>query len=151
MEVILLSKVSQLGFPGDIVQVKPGYARNYLIPRGLAETVNPQRKKYFAHQKMLSEKAKEKSLKEAEVISSKIKDFTLSISKKTSDSSKIYGKVTPQDIVNEFKKHGFEFQKKQIRIDDISTLGVYQGEIKIYGSIKSEFKVWVVSESEKKE
>lgn len=154
MDVILLKRVPNLGFPGDLVQgLKAGYVRNYLIPQGFAQAVNPENKKFYAHQKMLAEKAKERHLVEAKKIFEKVNNLTLSIVKKTAgaDSSKIYGKVTSQEVVGAFQKEGFDFSRKQVRLrEEISSLGVFEAELKIHSDVTALFKIWVVSETEKK-
>ncbi len=148
MDVILKQDLSNLGYADDIVKVKPGYARNYLIPRGLAALATESNKKMLAE--TLKQRAhKAQKLKgDAEAVAKQLEEMTLQIGAKVGESGKIYGSVTPLQIAEALYRHGVEVDRKKIHMDDehIKTLGVYTATVNIHKDVKAKVKFEVVAE-----
>jgi large subunit ribosomal protein L9 len=149
MEVILKQDIANLGFKDEAVVVKPGYARNYLIPQGLATLATPSAKK------MLAETLKQRSHKEAklkadaEAKAEAIAKVNVSIGAKASENGKIFGSVNNIQIAEAFGKAGVEVDRKQIIIkdaDNIKMIGKYNAVIKLHKEVSVDFEFEVVSE-----
>lgn len=148
MLVLLQSNVPNLGHIGDLVKVKPGYARNYLFPRGLAQLADERNKKQLEHNLRLAEVKKQKALTTAKELAQQISSVSLTIQKPVGEEDKIFGTVTTQELADAFKAEGFEFDRRSISIlDEIKRVGVYRGSVKIHPEVAAEFKVWVVAQS----
>jgi len=128
MEIILKDDIKGLGYKNDIVDVKPGYGRNYLIPQGLAILANTSNRKMVTENIRQAAHKAEKSLKDAEAIASKIGDIVLEIKAKAGESGKIFGAVTAIQISDALSARGFEIDRKKITI---------QGSIKQIGQHKA--------------
>lgn len=147
MKVILRKDVAKLGNIGDIVNVKNGYARNYLIPRNLAyyATEAAMKKLEIEKKHYATVMAQEKS--DAEALSQKLAEIQLSIPMKVGEEGKLYGSVTQQMIADELKVHNIDIDKRNIIIDEpIKSLGVYDINVKLHHEVNSTIKVWVISE-----
>ncbi len=148
MEIILKQDVENLGHKDDIVSVKPGHARNYLIPQGFASLATVAAKKIHA------ENMKQKAHKEAKLRTSaeemvkKIEGISLKIAAKTSSTGKIFGSVNTIMIAEALEKEGYEIDRKNISIkgDSIKEVGNYEATVKIYKSIKVNIAFEVYSE-----
>jgi large subunit ribosomal protein L9 len=118
MEVILKKNVSKLGYTNDIVKVKPGYGRNFLIPQGYAVLATASAKK--AHAEVLKQKShkEEKLLSEAQGIAEKIGNLKISIATKAGDKGKIFGSINTIQLSDALKKAGFEVDRKSLKIKD---------------------------------
>jgi large subunit ribosomal protein L9 len=147
MKVILREDVVHLGTAGTIVNVRNGFARNYLIPRNYAIPATSNNLKSFEHEKRLMEAKRAKRKKEAEGLKGKLEKISCSISKKVGDQDKLYGSVTNIDIEKAFRAEGFEVDKKDILLaEPIKALGVYTVPIRVFDDIIANTKVWVVRE-----
>ena len=147
MKVILREDVSNLGPAGNIVNVKSGYARNFLIPRNFAIPATPNNLKAFEHERKLIEAKKAKFRKEAETLKSKLEKISCSIAKKVGEQDKLFGSVTAMDIEKAFAGEGFTVDKKDILLTEaIKALGVYTVPVRVYEDIVANTKVWVVKE-----
>lgn len=147
MKVILRESLANLGQAGSVVNVAPGYARNYLIPRNYAIPASAVNMKVFEHERKSLEIRMEKSRKEAETLRAKLEKVSCSISKKVGDQDKLFGSVTTQDIEQAFAAEGFKIDKKDISLaEPIKALGVYTVPIRLYEGIVANTKVWVVRE-----
>lgn len=147
MKVILREDVAHLGTAGNIVNVAPGYARNYLIPRSFAIPATANNVKAFEHEARTMEAKRTKRKKEAEALRAKIERVSCSISKKVGEQDKLFGSVTTQDIEKAFKAEGFDIDKKDILLaEPIKALGVYDVPIRIFDDVVAKTKVWVVRE-----
>lgn len=138
MEIILKQDVENLGHKDDIVNVKPGFARNYLIPQGYATMATVSAKKIHA-ENMKQKAHKETKLRtEAEALASKMEGMSLRIAAKTSSTGKIFGSVNTIMIAEELEKAGYAIDRKNISIkgDSIKEIGNYTATVKIYKSIK---------------
>ena len=148
MEVILKQDIDNLGHTGDIVTVRPGYARNFLIPQGMAVTATPSAKK-MREETMRQRAHKEaKVLEEAQALASKLAGVKLSIGAKAGESGKIFGSVNTIQIAEALTAAGFNIERKYIRIqeDAIKQLGTYEAEIVIHRQVKQKVAFEVVGE-----
>ena len=147
MQVILKTDIKGLGYKNDLVEVKPGYGRNYLIPQGfalMATTSNVKQRDEIARQ--VAHKA-EKVKQDAETLASAIGDTKLTIPAKAGETGKIFGAVTPNQIADALKAKGFDVDRKQISINgEVKTLGDYTAEIDLHKEVKKEISFEVVAE-----
>ncbi|MDG1734384.1 MAG: 50S ribosomal protein L9 [Crocinitomicaceae bacterium] len=148
MEVILKKNVNKLGYTNDIVSVKPGYGRNFLIPQGYAVLATASAKK--AHAEVLKQKShkEEKMLGEAQAIADKIGSLDISIATKAGDKGKIFGSINTIQLSDALKKAGFEVDRKSLKIKDepIKELGSYEAEVNLYKGVIQTMKFEVVEE-----
>lgn len=145
MQVILRQNVDSLGHIGDVVNVKNGYARNFLIPRNYAYVATPGAIKAleFEKKQWLKKQAQDKA--EAEAQAAQFADVQVSIPMKVGEEGKLYGSVTAQMVADELAKLNFNIDKKDVIIDDsIKTLGVFDVKLKIYTDVFATIKVWVI-------
>lgn len=147
MQVILKNDIKGLGYKNDLVDVKPGYGRNYLIPQGyalMATESNVKQRNEIARQ--VAHKA-EKVKQDAQNLADSIGDTKLTINAKAGESGKIFGAVTPNQISDALKAKGYDVDRKQISINgDVKTLGNYTAEIDLHKDVKKEIPFEVVSE-----
>lgn len=146
MEVILKKDFITLGYEGDICKVKDGYARNYLIPRNIAVIKNEGNLKTLAQMQKSLEKKRAKRKMEAEILKGKIVDISVMIPVKVAENGKLYGSVSPQNIVDALKEKEIDINKKDVHMDKhIKELGEYEIEIKLYHSVNANIKINVVN------
>jgi large subunit ribosomal protein L9 len=149
MMVLLQSNVASLGHIGDLVKVKPGFARNFLFPRGMAVLADVRNKKQLDHQKRVADIRKAKALAEARELGARIAALSVTIQKPVGEEDKIFGAVTTQELLAAFEKEGLTLDRRAITIkDEIKKVGVYQGNVKLHPEVSSDFKIWVVAQSE---
>jgi large subunit ribosomal protein L9 len=148
MKVILLENVEKVGRKGDILEVAPGFARNYLLPRRLAMEVTPANIKMVEmQQKALKKKLEKERLTYQELIN-KLNEVTLTFYRRSSEKDVIFGSVSASDIQEELAKLGFEIDKKKIMLDEpIKRLGTFTVPIKVYHEDRAEIKVVVEKEA----
>ncbi len=147
MKVILKQNVPSLGKAGDLVKVNDGYARNLLIPKGLATEANEKNIKTFEHEKKNILQRAEKEQKAAQDQAAKLSEVTLTIARKVGDQDKIFGSVTSKDIELALQEKGFNIDKKMIIHDEqIKSLGEFKVKIKLHSGIEAEIKLNVVGE-----
>ena len=146
MEIILKKDVANLGHADDIVNVKTGYAVNYLIPQGFAIMATPSAKK--VHAENLRQRAHKiaKFVGDAEALAAKLAETTVKVAVKVSESGKIYGSVTTAQLAEALAAVGFEIDKKDITVDAAKELGTYEAVVKCYRDIKGTFKYEIVAE-----
>ena len=146
MEIILLTDIANLGHKDDIVDVKQGYGRNYLIPQGYAILATPSARKVVAEN--LRQRAhKEAKLKaEAEEIAAQLAEVKLTIGAKTSSTGKIFGSVNCIMISESLKEKGFDIDRKKIVLKDVKEIGTYTALIKLHREVKVDVEFEVVSE-----
>jgi len=147
MEIILKTDIKGLGYKNDLVSVKPGYGRNYLIPQGFAVLATGSNKKILAENiKQAAHKA-EKIKTEAENIATKLAETTLEIKAKIGDSGKIFGKVTTLQISDALATKGFEIDRKKIAITvPVEGAGEFTADIDLHREVKTQVKFVVVGE-----
>ena len=146
MEIILKKDVATLGHADDIVNVKTGYAVNYLIPQGFAIMATPSAKK--VHAENLRQRAHKiaKFVGDAEALAAKLAETTVKVAVKVSESGKIYGSVTTAQLAEALAAVGFEIDKKDITVEAAKELGTYEAVVKCYRDIKGTFKYEIVAE-----
>lgn len=138
MEIILKQDIDNLGHKDEIVNVKPGYARNYLIPQGYAIMATASAKKVY-EENMKQKAHKEAKLREdAEVVAEKMNGLSLRIGTKTSSTGKIFGSINTVMIAEALEKEGFNIERKNITLkgEAIKEVGNYEANVKIYKNIK---------------
>ncbi|WP_018336356.1 MULTISPECIES: 50S ribosomal protein L9 [Butyricimonas] len=146
MEIILLTDIANLGHKDDIVDVKQGYGRNYLIPQGYAILATPSARKVVAEN--LRQRAhKEAKLKaEAEELAAQLAEVKLTIGAKTSSTGKIFGSVNSIMISESLKEKGFDIDRKKIMLKDVKEVGTYTALIKLHREVKVDVEFEVISE-----
>ena len=146
MEIILKKDVANLGHADDIVNVKTGYAVNYLIPQGFAIMATPSAKK--VHAENLRQRAHKiaKFVGDAEALAAKLAETTVKVAVKVSESGKIYGSVTTAQLAEALAAVGFEIAKEDITVEAAKGLGTYEAVVKCYRDIKGTFKYEIVAE-----
>lgn len=145
MEVILRQAVDALGHPGDIVKVSPGYARNYLLPRGLAYEATPGNRKRIEQEKSRLEAAENTRRSAAQAVADRLEPVSLTFAARVGDEGKLFGSVTAGDIQQQLATQGFEIEKRQIELHEpIKALGVYRVPVRLHADVKPEIKVWVI-------
>ncbi|MDR1678552.1 MAG: 50S ribosomal protein L9 [Prevotellaceae bacterium] len=147
MEIILKEDVQNLGYKDDVLTVKDGYGRNYLIPQKKAVLATPSAKK------MLAEDLKQRAHKlakikaDAEALAAKVNGLVLTIGTKASSNGKIFGSVTNIQVAEELKKAGFEVDRKAIVIKDaIKEVGSYKAQLKLHKEVSAEITLEIVAE-----
>lgn len=145
MEVILAESIHKLGGEGEIVKVKSGYARNYLIPQGLAFPVKTTNAHEVAHKRKLVLDQQRKRMKTQQDIARHLSSASVTIAVKVGEEDKLFGSVTSQDIQAELKKQGFDIDRRKIMLDEtIKALGMYTVPVRFTAEIQTNVKVWVV-------
>ncbi len=148
MEVILKQDIQDIGHKNDIVTVKNGYGRNYLIPKGLAALATPSAKKM--HEENIRQRAhKEEKIKnEAQEIAKKLEKVSLSIGAKTSSTGKIFGSVNTIQIAEALKEEGYKIERKNISIpeDQIKEVGKYTASVKLHKEVSVEIEFEIIAE-----
>ncbi|PLX41452.1 MAG: 50S ribosomal protein L9 [Deltaproteobacteria bacterium] len=149
MKVILLETVANLGTVGDVVTVKDGYGRNYLIPQGLASLADDKKIKAVEHQRRALEAKRRREIDKAEELGKELDGMELTFARKTSDASHIFGSVTSADIEKAIHEKGYlAVTRRQIVIDQpIKSLGDFDVTVKLHGGVKADIKVTVEEES----
>lgn len=148
MEIILKQDMPNLGHADDIVDVKDGYARNYLIPKGYAILANKSALKMHEENKRQRAHKEEKLIEEAKSLAAKIENKEITIGAKTSTSGKIFGSVNTIQIAEALQKKGFEIDRKNISIvgEAVKEVGKYKATIKLHREVSVEIDFEVVTE-----
>jgi large subunit ribosomal protein L9 len=144
VKIILKENMDTLGLEGDIVEVAKGYARNYLIPKGMALEANTQNIKLFETQKKKIEVKRLKAKEDAEKLKESLADVTITISQKVGEEDKLYGSVTSMDIAAQLEQQGIVIDRKKISLEKpIKTLGEFEVPIRLYPEVIGTIKVVV--------
>lgn len=153
MKIILKKDHDILGAAGEIKEVKDGYARNYLIPRGIAMIVTPSNLKAFEEIKRQQSRKVQKEIEEAKKLSNDLNNIVLNFFVKTAEDEKIYGSVTAQMIHSALKEKGYEnIERKKILLSEhIKTLGEHSVEIKLHTNVVANLKIFVEKEKVEEE
>jgi len=147
MNIILTEDVESLGSAGDLLKVKDGFARNYLIPGGKAMVATTQNVKMLEHQKQLVQSKLNKLKREAEQLARKIGDVSCTVAKPVGEEDKIFGAVTAADIQSGLAHEGITIDKRRILLDEpLKNLGIFTVPIKLHPDVTAQLKVWVVKE-----
>jgi len=147
MEVILLKDRRALGKRGEVVDVKPGFARNYLLPQGFALEATPGNLKVFEQQKKSLEVEAAKEKEAAEAIREAIEGTRIVLHKRATDAETLYGSVTATEIVDELEKQGIEVDKRRIDLEGgIKTIGDHHIEVHLHAEVAADLVVTVLPE-----
>lgn len=145
MEVILKDDVKGVGYKNDIVEVKPGFGRNYLIPQGLAEMATPSARKVVAENIRQAAHKAEKVQKDAQELANRIGDTVLEIPAKAGESGKIFGAVTTLQVSEALKALGYEVDRKRVDFDqEVKSLGEYTATLNLHKEVKHQIRFNVV-------
>ena len=146
MKVILKEDVPDLGSVGEIVNVKDGYARNYLIPQSLAVQASTKNIHQLEHQKKLIEAHKSRVKKDAHVMAEDIEKISCTIPMLVGEQDKLFGSVTSKDIEEALAQEGINISRKRIILEEpIKSLGVYTVDVRLHTEVTAKLKVWVVA------
>jgi large subunit ribosomal protein L9 len=147
VEVILKTDMKDLGQAGDLVHVKPGYARNYLIPNGLAFLATPGARKRYEEEQRRVVRTQERAKSDAQDLATELEGLSLTFTAKAGEEGRLYGSVTTADIAEALAKEGLDVDKRIIHLDEpIKELGVFAVPIRLHAEVEPEVKVWVVAE-----
>ncbi len=148
MNIILRQDIENLGRIGELVSVKDGYARNYLIPQGMAYFASPKAVRLLETEKKHYEAKMAKLKAEAEDLASKLADLQITIAMQTGEENRLFGSVTNVMIAHELSARGYNIDRRTIIIDEpIKTTGVFEVRAKLHTDVVAPFKVWVTSAS----
>lgn len=149
MEIILKEDIVNLGYKNDIVKVKPGYARNYLIPQGFAIAATPSNRKMIEENTRQAAHKLAKVKEDAESLAKELEKLDIVIKAKTGTSGKIFGSITTQQIASAIKEKGHEIDRRKIKISgEVKTLGKYIAEVELYKDVVAEVPFNVTGEKE---
>jgi large subunit ribosomal protein L9 len=147
MEIILRQGVENLGKPGDVVKVKAGYARNYLLPHGLAYEATPGNLKRIQQERDRLEAAENERRTAAQGLAERFEQVSLTFSARVGEEGKLFGSVTAADIAQQLEAQGFRVEKRQIDLHEpIKALGVYRVPVRLHADVKPEVRVWVIKQ-----
>ena len=147
MEIILRQAIENLGHPGDVVMVKNGYARNYLLPRGFAYEATPGNLKRISLERSRLEAAETTRRETAAELGKRLEEVQLTFSARVGEEGKLFGSVTSSDIAEQLATQGFQIEKRLIDLHDpIKALGVYRVPVKLHADVKPEIRVWVIKQ-----
>ncbi len=147
MKVILRRDHENLGKMGDQVNVKNGYARNYLFPKNIAIEASPKALNILEEEKKLLVKREAKTKREAEAAAKQMENVSITATVTVGEEDKVFGSVTSQQISDLLKEKGFDIDKKKVVLDDpIKALGVYDIAVKLHTEVETKIRLWVVKE-----
>jgi len=147
MKVILREDVKKLGEAGEIVDVAPGYFRNFLNPRGMAMRATDSNMRIYEEERRMEEVRENKAKNRAEKLAHKLENVSLNAPVQVGEEDKVFGSVTANDISNLLKEQGYDIDKRDILLDEpIRALGIYNVPVKLHKDVEGEVKVWVIKE-----
>ena len=144
VNLILLQDVENLGLAGEEIHVAPGYARNYLIPQGLAAKATPGILRVVESRKAMIAERRAKELADAKVAAEKMADVEISITMQATNDDQLFGSVTARMIADELAKQGYAVEHSQVKVEPIKTLGSFDVEVRLHADVAATVKVWVV-------
>ncbi len=145
VEILLAENVDSLGKQGEIVRVKPGYARNYLLPMGLATIATEANKMMLVRHKLRQEEAAVARRKQIQALAAKVKDYSVTLEANATDDGHLYGSIVGNDISKALRNAGYPVESSMIKMEGpIKTLGMYTIPVELEQAVKTEVKVWVV-------
>ncbi|MFV1986607.1 MAG: 50S ribosomal protein L9 [Gemmatimonadota bacterium] len=147
VEVILRKDVVDLGHAGELVQVRPGYARNYLIPQGMALLATDGNRRRFEEERREVEQAADRERDTARALAVQIEEQSLTFNMRAGDGGRLFGSVTAADIVERLEEAGLSIDRRMIQLDDpIKELGAFDVPVRVHADVQPALKVWVVAE-----
>ena len=145
MQLILTQDVPNLGKAGELVSVRPGYGRNYLVPRGFAVSATVRNKNRLDHEKAVIERKVTKERATATELAGRINGMTLQFERMVGEDEKLFGSVTSRDIGEQLKKAGIEIDHRWVQLDaPVKALGKYETVIRLAAGVNASLKFWVV-------
>ena len=148
MEIILIQDVANLGYKNDIVKVRDGYGRNYLLPNKLAIIANESNRKQLAENLKQQAHKLAKLLADAHALAEKLAQIVITVPVKANEDGKIFGTVTTQQIADALKAQEIEVDKKVITVEPIKQVGEYEATARLHREVKAAIKINVVAEAE---
>ncbi len=147
MKLILREDVDNLGKGGEVVDVKPGYGRNFLLPRGLAVVANPKNVREIEHQKKIADAKAAKAKASAEAVAKRLSDTPVVLKRKVGEQDKLYGSVTALDVAEALAARGLQIDRRNIDLaDPIKTVGDFEVPVKLHREVVGKAKVKVEAE-----
>lgn len=149
VKLILRQPVEKLGDAGDVVTVRAGYARNYLLPRGFAYEATPGNIRQLEEERRRAEERARRDYLEARRRAKALEGISLTFHARAGEESKLFGSITSGDIADRLKEQGLDFEvdRRQIELEEpIKTLGVFSVPIRLHADVQPEIKVWVVKQ-----
>lgn len=147
MQVILRQRVENLGDAGEIVDVKPGYGRNYLIPQGLAYEASEANKRRLDAEHARAAAAEAATMSEAQQRARQIEGISLTFHARAGQEGKLFGSITSGDIAEKLAEQGVQIDRRQIELEEpIKALGVTSVPVRLHPQVRPEIKVWVIQE-----
>jgi large subunit ribosomal protein L9 len=145
MQIILIQDVDNLGKAGELVSVKPGFGRNFLIPRGMAVTATTGNVKRLEHEKRVVEKRVAKERAGAQSIAERLNGITLQFERNVGEDDKLFGSVSNRDIADQLKRAGIEIDHRKIELEHpVKALGKYEVVVRLGSGVVANLKFWVV-------
>ena len=145
VELLLAEDVASLGKHGDIVRVKPGYARNYLLPQGFATVATEENKRAVARHRAKLEDLYAQRLKDLQVRADAVSKYSVTLEANANEEGHLYGSIMAPDISKALKAAGYQIESDDVRLDGpLKELGMYTVRIQLHADVKTEVKVWVV-------
>ena len=149
MKLILREDVENLGKGGELVEVKPGYGRNYLLPRGLAVLANPRNVKELEHQKAVAQAKAAKLKASAQAVAKRLSETPVTLKRKVGEQDKLYGSVTALDLVEALAQRGVTLDRRLLDLaEPIKTVGDFEVPVKLHRDVPAKVKVKVEAETE---
>lgn len=145
MEVLLIENVANLGVRGDVVNVKDGYARNFLLPRKKALPVTAGNKRQIELEKERAQKLRAKELAEAQDLKTRLEALSLSVAKKAGEHGHLFGSVTNADVAELLRAKGFEVEKQAISLPHVKDVGTYTVDIRLYTGVHAKLNLEVTA------
>ena len=145
MEILLIENVQNLGVRGDVVSVKDGYARNFLLPRKKALPVTSGNKRLIELEKERNLKMRAKELADAQAQAAKLEAIALTIAKKVGENGTLFGSVTNGDVAELLKAKGFELEKQSITVPHVTTVGTYDVDVRLYSGVHAKMHIEVTA------
>ncbi|MBN2104574.1 50S ribosomal protein L9 [bacterium] len=147
MKIILRQMVEGLGEIGDVIHVKNGYARNFLIPQKMAVEATTKNIRMLEEEKKMSKRREHKNKNEAEALAQELEKISVTATVAVGEEDRVFGSVTSQTIADLLSKKGHEIDKRKVILDEpIKALGVYTVPIKLHSEVEAKIRVWVVKE-----
>lgn len=145
MDVILLKSIDRLGTEGNVVRVKPGFARNFLFPRGLAVMASPESLRQVEERQRIAERQAKRAREQVEGLKRQLESRSLTLQLNLGEGDKAFGAVTTHDIAEALNHEGLQIKKHQIELaEPIKTLGIYDVPVKLSPEVTATLKLWVV-------
>ena len=147
MEVILRETIPSVGRAGEIVKVKNGYARNFLIPRGLAYQATTANKRRVEQEAVKRAQQQHAERSDADVLAAKLEELSIEFTVKTGEGDKLFGSITSADIAKQLADRGYQIDKRSIELEEpIKMIGIYKVPVRLHPEVHADVRVWVVKE-----